>query len=102
MSRSVTSQPQRESPDNLRACCDELVALGRELVELGGDPRRFTYRSMVLFEIDHPATVQAGNGVFLYKPSNDLLETLAAMRAEKINLKNIKVIHAARRGLGHC
>lgn len=68
---------------------DELIALSWQLVELGRDPRRFTYRALVLCEIDDAATARAVDGRLRYKPSQDLLETLAAMRTAKGDQQNI-------------
>ena len=70
-------------PDALNACYDELMTLGRQLIELGRNPREFTYRPLVLCEIDAAATKSAGDGLPRYKPTDDFLELLAAMRAAK-------------------
>jgi hypothetical protein len=69
-----------EAAASLKPYGDELIALSRKLIELGGDPRLFTYHRLILFEIDEAATMLAGDGVLRFKPTQDYLETLAAMR----------------------
>ncbi len=61
--------------DDIRRHCDELDALIDQFRELGGDPRDFLTKPLVLFELEVPAVGQAG-----IKPLPDYVELCAALR----------------------
>lgn len=61
-------------------CCDELLALFVQFVELGGKPREVLDRPLCLFEIDGLAAVGACDGIPIYKPAHGYLELRATLR----------------------